>query len=184
MQCDGLGGQQTPATDGQSEDHVHIVPSPSAHTAIVASLQTYCYEMKVIQAFSWMIFAVCKHSVHLSTTLQRNTSFFSVTISFMILLALVTRAQTLGRPDIWYEPIRTCSRTRSRVSSNYFLEGELPWFGEWPGYYNTHTGMMPQYPGYPMMQYPGGGQYVQSVPGQSIVIQPGTNGQPATVTHI
>ena len=61
---------------------------------------------------------------------------------------------------------------------------ELPWFGEAPGYYNTHPGMM-QYPGagygYPMQGAPGP---VMQTPGHSIVIQPGVNGQPPTVTQV
>ncbi|KAJ7638825.1 hypothetical protein FB45DRAFT_413254 [Roridomyces roridus] len=47
----------------------------------------YCYEMKVIEAFSWMLFAL-------------------FTFAFVILLVLVQQAERLGRPDIWYEPIQ------------------------------------------------------------------------------
>lgn len=89
---------------------------------------------------------------------------------FIILLTLVTQAQRWGRPHIWEEPIR-----------------ELGWFGEMPGYYNTHHGGVQypvQYPGYyqgyngyPMMP----AQYQQ---GSSIVIQPSANGGPATVTQV
>lgn len=63
---------------------------------------------------------------------------------------------------------------------------ELPWFGEAPGYYNTHPAGMVQYPAggfaYPAMQ-PVNPQYVQT-PGHSIVIQPGANGQPPTITQV
>lgn len=64
---------------------------------------------------------------------------------------------------------------------------ELPWFGEAPGYYNTHTGgMMPQYPqggmpyGYPMQQQP----MMQGGGGSTTIIQPGRNGQQPTITHV
>jgi len=130
VQCDAISGStRTPTNTG------------------TISAREYCYEMKVLQAFSWALFVL-----------------FALFLA--ILLTLVSNAQALGRPNIWYEPIR-----------------ELPWFGEWPGYYNT--GGMGGYGGYPMMpQYPGGAQYVQSIPGQSLLIQPGPNGQPASVTPI
>ncbi|GLB33822.1 hypothetical protein LshimejAT787_0107060 [Lyophyllum shimeji] len=128
VQCDGLAGQRTATKTGD-------MPA-----------QTYCYEMKVIQAFSWMLFAL-------------NT------LALLILFRLVSLAQMFGRYAIWREPIR-----------------ELGWFGEAPGFYNTSAG--------PMMAYSGGYQYAQPPasagmhPGQTIVIQPGVNGQPATVTQV
>ncbi|PFH52738.1 hypothetical protein AMATHDRAFT_56113 [Amanita thiersii Skay4041] len=111
VQCDGLGGQRIPTKDGN------------------ASYRDYCYEMTVIEAFSWMNFAL-------------------FVIAFAILLSLITQAQRFGRYLIWREPIR-----------------ELPWFGEVPGYYNTHTGVPAQYPGgYMPYGYPAtGGQMVQPV---------------------
>ncbi len=85
------------------------------------------------------------------------------------MIQLINQAQRFGRWRIWEEPIR-----------------ELGWFGEMPGYYNQHNGAA-AYPqagyipygygyGYPMVQQPQGGQ--------SIIIQPGSNGQPATVTTV
>ncbi|TFK75896.1 hypothetical protein BDN72DRAFT_809657 [Pluteus cervinus] len=114
------------------------------------SVKAYCYEMKVIQAFSWMLFVL-----------------FSV--AFIILNALVSQAEKFGRYNIWEEPIR-----------------ELPWFGEAPGYYNTSPSTTP------MVQYPGANGYpaypgypgVMPTPGHSIIIQPGVNGQPPTVTQV
>lgn len=47
----------------------------------------WCYEMKVIQAFSWALFAL-------------------FTIAFLILQALVQQAERFGRFKIWKEPIR------------------------------------------------------------------------------
>jgi len=130
VQCDAIGGQRMATSTGDM------------------SQRQYCYEMKVIEAFSWMNFVV-----------------FS--ISFFILIWLVSRAQTLGRPHMWEEPIR-----------------ELPWFGELPGYYNTGT-VQPTYAPYPAMQYPTGGQYMpMQTQGHSIIIQPGVNGQPPVVTQV
>jgi len=131
VQCDGLVGQRTATKNGDM------------------SGQQFCYEMKVIQAFSWMLFVL-------------------FVIALYLLMSLVTEAQRFGRYDIWWAPIR-----------------ELPWFGEAPGYYNTYPGGMVQYP-------PGGYAYpVQAAnpplvqaPGHSIVIQPGMNGQPPTITQV
>ena len=74
------------------------------------------------------------------------------------------------------------------TSTSLFLE--LPWFGEMPGYYNTN----PYGGGGPMMHYPPpsaggygypyqGGMPVPN-PGHSIVIQPGMNGAPPTITQM
>ncbi|KAG7096945.1 hypothetical protein E1B28_004343 [Marasmius oreades] len=108
------------------------------------SARQYCYETKVIQAFSWFLFSL-------------------FVIAFTILLNLISQAQRLGRYNIWREPIQ-----------------ELGWFGEWPGYYNTHQpqhyqGGIPY--GMPMQMAPG-------QPGQTIIVQPGMNGAPATVQQI
>ncbi|KAG5221084.1 UBIQUITIN-CONJUGAT-2 domain-containing protein [Salix suchowensis] len=98
-----------------------------------------------------------------------STFAFLVVFWFIIMIQLINQAQRFGRWRIWEEPIR-----------------ELGWFGEMPGYYNQHNGAA-AYPqagyipygygyGYPMVQQPQGGQ--------SIIIQPGSNGQPATVTTV
>ncbi|RDB22725.1 hypothetical protein Hypma_010186 [Hypsizygus marmoreus] len=137
VQCDGLAGQRTASNRGDT------------------SAQAYCYQMKVMQAFSWALFIL-------------------FAIAFIILLSLVNLAERFGRYDIWREPIR-----------------ELPWFGEAPGFYNTHAGMMSQYPpsaGYmpqygPSAGFPLQGSVMQT-PGRPLVIQPGMNGQPATVTQM
>lgn len=102
-------------------------------------------------------------------------------IFLWILISLTTRAKALGRPFAWGEPII-----------------ELPWFGQWPGY--PEGGQFPQGMMYPQQQYgyPGMGMQpmgaygpqmapgyvVQQTPGHSVVIQPGMNGQPPTVTQI
>jgi len=129
-QCDGLGGQTIPARSGET------------------NAQAFCYQMKVLQAFSWAIFVAC-------------------IIALYILFQLVFQAQRSGRYYIWTEPIR-----------------ELPWFGEMPGYYNTHGGGPMPYPTNPMV--PGYGYPYNNMPmsaGHSIVIQPGINGAPPIVTQ-
>ena len=52
-----------------------------------ASAQAFCYEIKVIQAFSWAIFIGC-------------------ILALYILFQLVAQAQRFGRYYIWSEPIR------------------------------------------------------------------------------
>ncbi|KAG6821269.1 hypothetical protein H0H93_002379 [Arthromyces matolae] len=130
VQCDGLAGQRTATKNGGM------------------SAQAFCYEMKVVEAFSWMIFSI-------------NT------LALIILFRLVTLAQMFGRFEIWREPIR-----------------ELPWFGEVPGFYNTHQQPMLPYPGYGYYNQPPMSATSAPHPGQTIVIQPGMNGQPATVTTV
>jgi len=110
------------------------------------SARAYCYEIKVIQAFSWMLFVMCA-------------------LALLVLFRLVAHAQMFGRYDIWQEPIR-----------------ELPWFGEAPGFYNTHQGTMPYSGVYSHGQQPMASPAMH--PGQTVVIQPGMNGQPATVTTV
>ncbi|KAJ8461854.1 hypothetical protein ONZ45_g18145 [Pleurotus djamor] len=132
VQCENLAGQRTPTENGS------------------ISAQAFCREMKVVQAFSWMLFIL-------------------FALWFIVMIQLITQAQRFGRWRIWEEPIR-----------------ELGWFGEMPGYYNQHnaasaypTGYIPYgygY-GYPM-------QMQQGQPGQTIIVQPGVNGAPPTVTSV
>ncbi|KAF9534313.1 hypothetical protein CPB83DRAFT_804162 [Crepidotus variabilis] len=139
VQCDTLRGQTTPSKSGTT------------------SLQAYCYEMKVIQAFSWALFGL-------------------FTIAIWILFKLIHQAQRFGRYDIWHEPIRADISTT-----------ELPWFGEMPGYYNTSNhGHGAPYPQSPSAY--GGSHFAPSMPmaqpGHSLIIQPGINGAPPTVTQV
>ncbi|KAK7061731.1 ubiquitin-CONJUGAT-2 domain-containing protein [Favolaschia claudopus] len=69
MQCDALTSETMPTKNGEIRQ------------------REFCYEMKVIQAFSWMHFVL-------------------FTIAFFVLLSLVSQAQRLGRPYIWREPIQ------------------------------------------------------------------------------
>jgi hypothetical protein len=67
---------------------------------------------------------------------------------------------------------------------------ELPWYDEAPGYYNQHTnhpgGVMPYGPGgaYPAGYNGYGMQPPMSAGGHSVIIQPGLNGLPPTVTQV
>lgn len=109
-------------------------------------LTQYCYEMKSIEAFSWANFAV-------------------MTICFLIILILASRAAAMGRP-IWNESM-----------------SELPWFGQYGSPYGYGGGQMPMY--YGGGGGPGGGQpyVIQQAPGHSVVIQPNPGGMP-TVTQV
>jgi hypothetical protein len=60
---------------------------PTTDLACKVREREYCYEMKVIQAFSWMLFAL-----------------FS--FGFIILITLVNQAERFGRPDVWEGPIQ------------------------------------------------------------------------------
>lgn len=52
-----------------------------------ANFQAYCYEMKVIQAFSWALFIM-------------------FVVALWILFQLAAQAERFGRYQIWREPIR------------------------------------------------------------------------------
>lgn len=70
---------------------VSIITTPTCHgiqwSYFPASFQAFCYEMKVIQAFSWAIFIL-------------------FVLAFFTLLQLVQQAERFGRYKIWSEPIR------------------------------------------------------------------------------
>ncbi|KAI1786516.1 hypothetical protein LXA43DRAFT_1033492 [Ganoderma leucocontextum] len=148
-QCDSLSSQTVPTKSG------------------TLSARSWCYEMRVVQAFSWMIF--CLYAIFL-----------------YILIALTTRAKALGRPYAWAEPI---------VELPWF--GQWPGWpeGQYPqqnGMY-PQNGMYQApyaYPaGQPMAYAPSAqqmapGYVVQQNPGHSVVIQPGVGGQPPTITQI
>jgi len=102
----------------------------------------YCRELKVILSFSWANFAI-------------------LTLSFIVLLALILRVQAQGRQYAWRESM-----------------SNIPWFGA-PGYYMPMqygagaAGMPGQY--YPMGAYPG---VVYQQPGASVVVQQTASGVP------
>ncbi|KAI0921853.1 hypothetical protein AcW1_004284 [Taiwanofungus camphoratus] len=135
-QCDALGGETTPTKNGN------------------ISTKSWCYEMKVIEAFSWMIF--CLFAIFL-----------------WILIALTSRARVLGHPFAWAEPI---------FELPWF--GELPgWPGPYGnaavgGQMPYPMGVYPN----GGMGYANGGYVVQQNPGHSVVIQQGAGGP--TITQV
>jgi len=142
LQCDALAGQRTTIKNGGS-----------------ISTQAWCYEMKVIEAFSWM-----------------NFCLFAIFI--WIVVSLTARSKVLGRPYAWGEPI---------FELPWF--GQYPGPpGPYAagGYGGGYGGGMPMYPtGVPYgPQMVNGGYVVQQNPGHSVVIQPGMGGQPPTVTQM
>ena len=72
-----------------------VLVSPFTHTttflsvidSLLANAQTYCYEMKVVQAFSWAL-------------------FIGFVLALYILFQLVDQARRFGRYSIWSDPIR------------------------------------------------------------------------------
>jgi len=124
------------------------------------SARSYCDLSKVIEAFAWATFCL-------------------ITLYIIFLLILTSRSVAMGRPDIWGEDIR-----------------ELPWFGQapgWPGQsyasYSSqnrrgYAGAGAPYTQYPATSYAGAGNVYQQQPGHSIVIQPGMNGMPASVSQV
>ncbi|RDX55661.1 hypothetical protein OH76DRAFT_1397057 [Lentinus brumalis] len=142
-QCDGLTDQTVPTKSGS------------------LAARNWCYEMRVVQAFSWMIF--CLYAIFL-----------------WILISLTSRAKALGRPYAWAEPI---------IELPWF--GQYPGYPESQYPQSGMYQMPYAYPaGQPMsMGYPGGAQVnpgyvIQQNPGHSVVIQPGVGGQPPTITQI
>ncbi|EIN10630.1 hypothetical protein PUNSTDRAFT_84829 [Punctularia strigosozonata HHB-11173 SS5] len=130
------------------------VPTKNGST----SSRAYCREMKVLEAFSWMLFAL----------------FF---ISFWIIVVLTSRAKTLGQYYAWQEPI---------AELPWF--GEYPGYegmaGGGPrGYpmYYPYPQAQPAQGGFVVSQ---GGHVVQQQPGHSLIVQPGQNGQAPTITQV
>ncbi|KAJ7068287.1 hypothetical protein C8F01DRAFT_1117613 [Mycena amicta] len=99
VQCDSLTTETMPTKNGQIRE------------------REYCYEMKVIEAFSWMIFIL-------------------FTLGFAILMSLVNQAQRFGRHTIWSDPIQELG---------WF--GEPPGYYNTPrgaGQYNMYPQQYPQ----------------------------------------
>ncbi|KAI0045293.1 hypothetical protein FA95DRAFT_130317 [Auriscalpium vulgare] len=117
---------------------------------------SYCYEAKIVEAFSWSLFGIL--------------IFF-----FLFVIALANRSQVLGRPDIWKEHI-----------NNLPWFGQYPgWPGlsisQYPsgqgayGFPSAYAG--PNYQPMPMMDE----NHVQQQHGHSIIIYPGVNGGRARI---
>ncbi|KAJ3542396.1 hypothetical protein NM688_g5976 [Phlebia brevispora] len=136
-QCDSLGNLRTPTKDG------------------TISTKSWCYEMRVIEAFSWMLFAL-------------------FVIFLWIIITLTTRAQAMGRVYAWSEPIFELPWFGQYPGMpdgyygggrNYAYPAGVPYMqGAYPGMAN-------------------GGYVVAQQPGHAVVIQPGANGQ-SMVTQV
>ncbi|TCD66993.1 hypothetical protein EIP91_000673 [Steccherinum ochraceum] len=153
-QCDTLGGQRVATKDGS------------------ISAKSYCYEMRVLEAFSWMNFAL-------------------LTIYLLILISRTTATIALeNRPYAWQEPIVELpwfgqypgwpeDEARPYRAGGYSYPAGAPR----PGMSGMSMMSGGGYPGSMPMQT-GGGYVVQQNPGHSVVIQPGSNGQAPTITQV
>ena len=141
---------------------ISVYYSRISNTMLSVSSKSYCYQMRVIQAFSWMLFSLCMYHA-LASSLARPLMVSSLVVIFeWILVTLATRAQAMGRNYVWREPIF-----------------ELPWFGQYPGWPGgAYAGNGYAYPAaapYTNVQYPvnGYGNVIQQQPGHSVIIRPG-----------
>jgi len=149
----------------------HTIPTKNETKTISSFL--YCNEMRVIEAFSWVLFGV-------------------FAIFFVVVINLTTIAiQRGGRPFAWSEPMLELpwygewpgysGGPNSLYPTMHMAEGGMFPGGYYPG------GVMGPHPmggpigAVPMMQ--NGGLVVQQLPGHSTIIRPGVGGMPATVEH-
>jgi len=128
LQCDSLTTETIPTKNGTIRQ------------------REYCYEMKVIQAFSWMLFAL-------------------FTLAFGILLVLVHQAERFGRPDIWQEPIQELGWFSELPGYyNHHQQGMVQYPMQY-GYpmqgYPMHQGYQGQQPIYSIQQGPNGPMVTQ-----------------------
>jgi hypothetical protein len=130
----------------------------------LVSSKGFCYESKILEAFSWSIFGL--RLSHPSVTTRFPLMRHAVLFFLMFVIILANRSQILGWPEIWYDDI-----------------DELPWLGEYPGY--PGVSMYPTYQGVPNpaptavagpLPTTEGEGVIQHQPGHSIIIWPGVNG--------
>lgn len=135
VECFALGNQRTNTKNGGS-----------------TSAREYCYELKVIQAFSWANFAI-------------------LALTFVILLILILRVLAHGRQDIWRESI-----------SNLPWFGQYGGGGMAFQPYGYAYGQQPYYPAMPYGAYGGAyNGYPNTVyqqPGHTTIIQQQPSGMP------
>jgi len=127
VQCDALTTETMPTKNGTIRQ------------------REYCYEMKVIQAFSWMCFVL-----------------FS--FAFICLLALVSQAQRFGRPYIWREPIQELGWFDELPGYyNHHQQGmvQYPMYPAQYGYPMQQGYMPAQQPVYQISQGPNGATVTQ-----------------------
>ncbi|KAH8118269.1 hypothetical protein DFH11DRAFT_659406 [Phellopilus nigrolimitatus] len=137
VECFSLGGQTQPTKTG------------------TMSLQTYCYEMKAIQAFSWANFAI-------------------LLIAFIILIILVNRLASMGGQNAAWNASMSDLPWFGQYGSPYGGYGGGGYPGGYPGgnqqaMFTGGNGQMPY--------------VIQQAPGHSVVIQPNPGGVP-TVAQI
>ncbi|KAF8529022.1 hypothetical protein BU17DRAFT_37174 [Hysterangium stoloniferum] len=116
------------------------------------SAMIYCRQMKAIEALSWAVFVI-------------------FAISFVLLISLVTRAQSIGRHNVWAQSI-----------------SDLPWWGEMGGLHgeNDVYGAHSQYPRIQQLQSGVGGQpyIIQQQPGHNVHIRTGEPGEPPEIRQV
>lgn len=123
--------------------------------------------MKVVQAFSWALFAAYLIALH-------------------VLFKLIEHAKRLGRYDINYTSIRGQYIPFSGAHPLFLTirlstPTEIPWFYEMPGYYPTE-GRYGHYAGggYPQYPMPSAGQPMSMQPAMPV----NSAAQQPQVTHI
>ncbi|KZW04030.1 hypothetical protein EXIGLDRAFT_716047 [Exidia glandulosa HHB12029] len=137
VECFALGNQRTPTKNGGS-----------------TSARGYCYELKVIEAFSWANFAI-------------------LTLAFIVLLMLIIRVLAHGRQTIWRESI-----SELPWFGQYGQPGQ-PIYAAGYAY-----GGQPYYQAQPNYGYGGYAPNIHMAPpGQSMLVQPHPGGPP-TITPI
>ncbi|KAI5124976.1 hypothetical protein M0805_007402 [Coniferiporia weirii] len=136
VQCFSLGGTQPTKTG--------TMPA-----------QTYCYEMKAIEAFSWANFGI-------------------LTIAFIVLVILINRLASYGQFGGWNASMSEVPWFGQPVYGGGMPYGGAPYGPYGGGYGNPQA----TFAGNGQMPY-----VIQQAPGHSVVIQPNPGGMP-TVSQI
>jgi len=146
VQCESLTGQQTPTKKGQ------------------ISTQSWCREMKVVEAFSWANFGI-------------------LALSVIIIISLVVRLFSMGTQGVWAQPVSELDwfgNPYAGLMGSGTLGAQGLGVGAGTGAYNGsqvsamglgNAGVPPAMTNtQPLQQAAGGVQYVKQVPGHSVVI--------------
>ncbi|EKM51621.1 uncharacterized protein PHACADRAFT_261870 [Phanerochaete carnosa HHB-10118-sp] len=153
IQCDAINKSQRIATKSES-----------------MSARIWCYEMTIIEVFSWM-----------------ESALFVIFI--LILITLTTRAKVFGRYRAWSEPILELPWFSEYPAFGVGESEAGESMGGGSGYYSPRsvagypTGLPPQAYGMPP-QMANGGYYVPQQPGHSVVIRPGNNERPPIIEQV
>ncbi len=62
-QCDGLTDQTVPTKSGSRTYQQSTISPLRLTTLLPVAARNWCYEMRVVQAFSWMIFCLCSSRI-------------------------------------------------------------------------------------------------------------------------